>query len=115
MRQAVAHELEARQPVYEEGNMAEDDLDTLVTVFRTTDQFTASMIQGELEQQGIECRLGGMTQAYLPCVGTIEVLVRRRDVDRALPVLKEFEKNPQPDGGFNDDDFDENVDDSQHS
>ena len=83
--------------------MAEDDLDCLVTVFRTTDQFTASLIQGELQQEGIECRLGGLTQAYLPCVGTIEVLVRRRDVDRALPVLKEFEKRPEADGGFDED------------
>ena len=95
--------------------MAEDEPDNLVTVFRTTDQFTASMIQGELEQEGIECRLGGTTQAYLPCVGAIEVLVRRRDVDRALPVLQAFQKNPEPGGGFDEDDLDENVDDSERN
>ena len=69
--------------------MADDDLDCLVTVFRTTDQFTASMIQGALQQEGIECRLGGTTQAILPCVGTIEVLVRRRDLEEAVAVAND--------------------------
>ena len=75
--------------------MTENDPDTLVTVFRTTDSFTAGLVQGELEREGIDCRLGGATQAYLPCVGTIEVLIRQRDVERALPLLQEFE-NPPP-------------------
>jgi hypothetical protein len=82
--------------------MNENDPDALVTVFRTNDSFTGGLIQSQLESEGIDCRLGGATQAYLPCVGTIEVLIRQRDVARALPMLREFENRPPPDPGVED-------------
>jgi hypothetical protein len=68
--------------------MSVDEGNELVTVYTLNDPGRAEVIRAVLNGEGITCQLGGESQAGFTGIFSIDVLVRRRDVDLARKILE---------------------------
>lgn len=71
----------------------------LVSVTSVNDIGLASVIQGVLEQAGIEAFLSGSGAEDVFPPGTIDsvhILVREDDLERAVELLDSYETSPEP-------------------
>lgn len=67
---------------------------TMTRLVTCDTSFQAELIKGRLADQGIECILTNqcMNQLYAPLATTfttVDILVRREDLDKAITILKE--------------------------
>ncbi len=63
----------------------------LVEVYTVNDPTMAEVIKATLQRDGITCWIEGENQAGLACVLTISLLVRARDADRAMRIIRTFD------------------------
>src|SRR5262245_23262879 len=69
-----------------------DEQDDLVSVYTVTNPAEAEVIRGALESAGIQCTIGGESQAGLTGVLSIDILTPAEDADRARKELKQLRK-----------------------
>lgn len=69
-----------------------DEQDDLVSVYTVTSPAEAEVIRGALESAGIQCTIGGESQAGLAGVLSIDILTPADDAERARKELKQLRK-----------------------
>ena len=69
------------------------EADEPVTVYTVKNPFIAEIIKTALLSEGISCQLDGEGQAGLSDILAIGILVRARDADRAMKIIKHNEAN----------------------
>ncbi len=72
--------------------MSTGDPDSIVSVYSVMEPTRAEFLRVQLEQAGIECEVGGESQAGLTGTTRIDLLVRQRDAARAREIITEHEK-----------------------
>ena len=70
---------------------------TLITIKTYPDRTEAELVKGVLESKGIKAMVsaddaGGMNPALLWATGGVRLLVKKKDIQKAIEVLESFKK-----------------------
>ena len=69
--------------------------DEIVTIYRTGNAALASILADALNDEGILARIDAPNQAALPGVIDSNVLVKAKDIDKAIQIINEHPHTPK--------------------
>src|SRR5262249_52930167 len=85
---------QAVKKLHESGDLTVDP-DEIVTIYRTGNAALASILADALNDEGIQARIDSPNQAALPGVIDSNVLIKAKDVDRAIKIINEHPHTPR--------------------
>ena len=68
------------------------DPDAVISVYTLLEPTRAEFLRAKLEEAGIECEVGGSSQAGLTGTMRIDLLVRQADSEQAREIIAEHER-----------------------